>query len=427
MKYSWERVVNNISSRWKAYLVILINFMLGVALFTVCMNYRWTSQELLRKSKKSSSEEVIKVSYHGIGSGEQKMGVSNQVMEMEGEPQVFPIPYEKYQSLQENDDYLAQLEMLYDCHFASSTIILDPTSFLEMEIFFMNEALFSYLYGFIQEGDCVYLGEAAYETLLQIQKGMESGGKENIILPPVSMTIENEQFIMGDGTAYRYEVVSVIDKDQTAVVNPQTGEIGYDMSDAVIIPLEEAAKLPTMEAALHNTLLLKYRHEEWREDLVPQVLNELTKSQPDKVFVADSAYLDLKKQMDDLRYDMDSWLILSVSIMLLAGIGCVGLMFLLLNQRKHFFAVSIAYGSTYKRLVIENLAEVGSILLLGGILGVVISPIMRGILLYQGELMFDIRGIGILGVLIALFSILSVMLGMYAVRVGDVVRTLREE
>ena len=46
--------------------------------------------------------------------------------------------------------------------------------------------------------------------------------------------------------------------------------------------------------------------------------------------------------MDDYNTDMDRWLFAAVSVMLLAGVGSMGAMFLLLNKRRHLLAVSVA-------------------------------------------------------------------------------------
>ncbi len=47
MGYSIRRIVRNLCDNWLLYLVIAALFMFGAGLFSVCMNYRMTSRELL--------------------------------------------------------------------------------------------------------------------------------------------------------------------------------------------------------------------------------------------------------------------------------------------------------------------------------------------------------------------------------------------
>ena len=209
------------------------------------------------------------------------------------------------------------------------------------------------------------------------------------------------------------------------------GEPGYDMADAVILPIEDVsippALSPELFAELRNILFFHYCNENWREDLVAQELSELNTENKIFSFQADNAYLELKGKMDDLSYDMDRWMILSVSIMMLSGIGCVGTMFLFLDKRRHFLAISIAYGSTFGQIVAETLTEVFIVMLSGGLLGILASPVLKKVLIYKDELKVNAFGIITVIMIAFLFSVLSVLLGMYAVKVKDVAVTLKDE
>ena len=138
-------------------------------------------------------------------------------------------------------------------------------------------------------------------------------------------------------------------------------------------------------------------------------------------------YKELKRQMDDYQWDMDRWMLAAVSILLLAGVGCMGAMFLLLNKRRHLIAVSIAYGSTIRREIFEAVAENLIVLLLGGGIGIAIWPLFRKIILYQGELRMNVTAIGILAAAALVFSTGSVLAGIHEIKVQNVAAALKED
>lgn len=90
-------------------------------------------------------------------------------------------------------------------------------------------------------------------------------------------------------------------------------------------------------------------------------------------------------------------------------------------------AVSIAYGSTLKRIMAETVAELLIVLSAGSILGILILPLLQKITVYQGELRVNMGGIGMVAMTAIAFSMISVSLGMHAVRIKDVAAVLKEE
>ncbi|MDE5679549.1 MAG: hypothetical protein K2I01_03860, partial [Lachnospiraceae bacterium] len=65
--------------------------------------------------------------------------------------------------------------------------------------------------------------------------------------------------------------------------------------------------------------------------------------------------------------------------------------------------------------------------LLGGILGILITPALKKILIYQEELRLNPAGIGIVFAAAFLFSVVSALLGMHEVRARNIAVTLKEE
>jgi ABC-type antimicrobial peptide transport system permease subunit len=98
-----------------------------------------------------------------------------------------------------------------------------------------------------------------------------------------------------------------------------------------------------------------------------------------------------------------------------------------MQRRTQFFAVSIAFGSTRRRIMAENIAEVGIVLLLGGVIGLICSPLLKGILYYRHEISFAASGVFVMLGCGLGFALGAVALGMLAIRFKNIAQSLKEE
>ncbi len=391
--------------------------MLGVGFFVLCMNFRMTSEQMLQESKRRSVEGEFNVElYSGLKIEEL---ISNYE---------YPISYDTYCRLTEDERYTRNLDLLFAMDFHNNIFRVEPEAGFYTHVYFMNEKLFFSLYGFARTQGMAYLGEAAYQALLEVGEVVRSDGEVNLFYLGIEIFLDDNQLWVGD-KSYPYEIV--MPKDKKTIMFDRIGESGYDMADALILPIEDNTIPDAISSEIHvqlrNVLFLRYRNEEWQEDLVAQLLRELNTTNKLFNFKVDNSYLELKREMDDFSYDMDRWMTLSISIMVLSGIGCAGSMFLILNERRHYMAVSIAYGSTLFRIITETFIEVFSVLLVGGMMGIIVSPMLKKVIIYTGKLKINVVGIVIVVIIAIAFSVLSVLLGMYAVKAKDVATTLKDE
>lgn len=416
MRYSIARIGRNIAGHWFSYLVIMIDFMFGAAIFIVCRNYQYTSEALLQEFKEGQMANLTEVWYVAADDEEE-------------DEDCFPISYQTYRELTDNTEYAEELEFLLAEKIGCTYFVFEPWEVYDIQVYFMNEPLFRTLFG-MDQNEKVYIGSKAYEYLSAVRDSVNAYGTDNVLLVPHMMELAESETILFEGSEYPGEMFDAVEQD--LVDSPYADQISYDFSDAVIFPISTMELVSSEEQyglELHGVsyLYFKYKNANWREDLVPRVLQKLTDDGRGCSFHADNVYLDFKKQIDDLANDSMNWFVLSVSILLLAGVGAAGLMFLLLQERKHLFAVSIAYGATYRRLMVESLMEVGSVLVLGGIAGLLLAGPMRRILLYEGELHFDYSALVILIGMIIVYSLLSVLGGMRAVEMKNVALSIRDE
>lgn len=412
MRYSMKRILRSLCHNWLLYLVIAAHFMLGAGLFIICMNFRMTSRELLFESKKKSMESLIPViEINGIS--EYGYGIS----------------YDTYLRLSTDETY-EDLEMLFAEMYGGGFGYFkseDDAMMRNLDVYFMNDALFDELYHIPRKEGIVYVGKQAYDTLLVAAEMIRFKDDPSFFLyiEGEEMYIEGETLFVA-GEAYDYEVVwdALLPTDD----NP---DYRQKMTYALIFPLEDVYDTMPVSGERNpyrSFLVYRYRNADWREDLISSQLREINETTTSTgYFIVQDEYKELKRQLDDFRHDMDRWMMVAVSVLLLAGVGCMGAMFLLLNKRRHLIAVSVAYGSTMRRITVETIAEEMIVLAAGGILGILISPRLRKLVLYQGELRMNGAGIGIVFAAAFLFSVLSVLAGMHEIKARNVAATLKED
>lgn len=412
MRYSMKRILRNLCHSWLLYLLIAAHFMLGAGLFIICMNFRMTSRELLSESKKKSMESLIPVTeINGIS--EYGYGIS----------------YDTYLRLSTDEAY-EDLEMLFTEMYGGAFGYFkseDDGMMRNMDVYFMNDALFDELYHIPRKKDIIYVGKQAYDTLLVAAEMIKCKDDPSFFLyiQGEEMYIEGETLFVA-GEAYSYEVV-----EDALMPTDDDPEYMPSMTYALIFPVEDA--YDTMPHSgdgnpYRSFLFYRYRNADWRGDLISSQLREINEATTSTgYFIVQDEYKELKRQLDDFRYDMDRWMMAAVSVLLLAGVGCMGSMFLLLNKRRHLIAVSVAYGSTMRRITVETITETMIVLAAGGVLGIWISPQLRKLVLYQGELRMNVAGIGIVFAAAFLFSVLSVLAGMHEIKARNVAATLKED
>lgn len=411
MRYSIRRIVRNLCDNWLLYLVTAALFMLGAGLFIVCMNYRMTSRELLWESKQKSAERLyVAVELNGQSS------------------QGYSISYDTYVRLRSDERY-QDLEMLFAEQFQGGFGYYrteEDAMMRNLETYFMNDALFEELWHMPRKDGVVYVGKEAYDTLTIVSEMREI--KDDI---PFFVIEGEEMYIEGDvlfaeGEAYPYEIV---EDAEIPVFEDYTESMTY----AVIFPLEDVHEIPYEKRSeddnrCYSRLSYRYRNADYREDLIAGQLQEINRATSSTgYFTVQDEYKELKRQMEDYQWDMDRWMLAAVSILLLAGVGCMGAMFLLLNKRRHLIAVSIAYGSTIHREILEAVAENMIVLLLGGGIGIASWPLFRKVILYQGELRMNVTAIGILTAAALVFSTGSVLAGIHEIKVRNVAAALKED
>lgn len=418
MRYSIKRILQNLRHNSLLYAVIAMHFMLGAGLFVICMNYRMTSRELLEEARLKSMEGLISVEEINGGSEDS-----------------YSISYDTYLRMS-TETYTEDLEILLTETFHAGVFLIKTEEDYmtpQWDVYFMNDSLFAYLYQMPRREGVVYVGKEAYERLVTVSEALqEPEAFSTIFFSEGEFYIEGDM-LMVDGKAYPYEVVMPVAEDSVLpyLLDNPISYIKYDMAEAVIFPFEDAwipVRQDELTVSTMTVLMYRYKNMQYREDLIAQqlrIINAETSSSG--YFTVTDTYKELKRQMDDYNTDMDRWLFAAVSVILLAGVGSMGAMFLLLNKRRHLLAVSVACGSTIRRLMAETIAENFMVLFIGGVMGILISPLLKKVIIYQGELRLNIAGIGIVCAAAFVFSVISVLAGMHEIKAGNVVATLKEE
>lgn len=463
MSYLWEQVIGRLYRQKWAYLLLMLEFALGTALFTVCVNYFLTTEQILLEYKNAQSGREIRfecyetqdtIDYERFGLDPEWRSETDTITwtitmdEFEDYPLEYQIPFETYEELYQ--EYSQDVDILFDYHMGNSVALIEGNSigYSTTVVYYMNDELFESLYGIERRADCVYMGASAYEELVHLTEMLDQYGEEAILSNsnpfPLMRFVGDMLQVERDGeilSARNYEIIAPVDDNQNltkrvyyedGVSMFDEGADRTDMSEAVIFPLEDVADMPDtafsgMPLVVSSNLVVRYRGEQTRDDTIPSMQRFLTEANPTKVFRADDEYLQMKNKMDDLKGDSNSWLFLSISMILLSGIGCIGFLFIRLDRRRHAMAAAVACGALYRRLKLEHLLEIGIVLAAGGALGIGFSLRLRGILLYQGEIKYHLQPILAVAAFVLVFTFLSVTLGMHTVRKRDIIKLLREE
>ena len=439
MRYSIERILRGLWRQKLAYGIILVEFAMGAAIFTMCMNYLVTTRELLREYRESRVGQEIHIQgYAQEDSGEMGDTESWIVDTKDEHATETQIDYETYHAIYEK--YAGDMDILFSACYVEEWLVSEEDNICAPAVVvqYMNEDMFRYLYGFDREPDKVYLGEEAYQALMTVQRAKEN---EEILMEPTGedVWLEAGKLVTADGRKRSCEIVHVLNEDQEVVAKARyteeddLTETHTDMREVLILPVEEMQEIPEavydfggLYVSANLTLIARDRAGRV-DDLVPRIILELTQAKPDTMYVADQTYLEFKQQVDSLKNDTYHWLLLSVSMILMSGTGCVGYLFMQMNREKHAMAVAIAYGATYRRIVLENLITVGLVFTAGAGIGILLAPAFRGILIYTGTLQQSAEPYLILGAVVAGFTIFAVTLGIHEIHGKEIIKTLREE
>jgi hypothetical protein len=380
----------------------------------LCTNYYLTSNKLLRENKEVSAGKVIQV--------EQKQA-SNHQMNSAG----YPVTYETYLKLTENKGDNDQVKVLHSSYFIESVFNLNLNQAYDLVVYFMDDNLFQYLYGFQRKGGVAYLGNTAYQNIANMEEFMKAEVDNGLLFMGPQISFANDSMTLNN---QEYAIQVVMPSETHTIMPGYNGEEGFDMGDAVILPIEDEflplSSAQSTDILARSVTFFQYLTDNWREDLVEQKLEIMNVANTEISFEVSDAYLVLKNKMIDYNYDMNQWFLVAVSIVILTGIGCIGSMFLILEKRRFFMAIAMAFGSTRRRLMQELVAELFVIFTIGAFAGILSIPFSQNFLASTEFLEFHNTGIIVITCLTCILSILPVLLVFKSFKINNLNSLLQE-
>jgi hypothetical protein len=388
--------------------------MVGVSFFMLCTNYYLTSNKLLRENKEISAGKVIQV--------EQKQA-SNQQLNSAG----YPVTYETYLKLTENKGDNDQFKVLHSSFFIESVFNLNLNQVYDFVIYFMDDNLFQYLYGFQRKEGVAYLGNIAYQNFADMEEFMKAERDNGLVFIGPQISFANDSMTFNH---QEYAIQVVMPSEAHTIMPGYNGEEGFDMEAAVILPIEDEflplSSAKSTDILARSVTFFQYLTDNWREDLVEQKLEIMNAANAEISFEVSDTYLVLKNRMVDYNYDMNQWFLVAVSIIILTGIGCIGSMFLILEKRRFFMAIAMAVGSTRRRLMQELAAELFAIFSIGAFVGILSIPFFQNFLASIEFLEFHYIGIIVIICLTCILSILPVLLVFKSFKINKLNSLLQE-
>lgn len=162
MGYSLECIFKHLRLHKKIYMAFIIEILIGVVLFTSCINiyFSWTDQ--LKQLKQQRIGKEVTVSYSSLDfSGE---AVSKN-----------PITFNDYQNL--SNKYKDNLELSYGSQNYVTAAIKQTQEMFEFTNFFMDSNMYKSLFGSKMEPGIIYAGTSALQSINRLAEKVKSQEK----------------------------------------------------------------------------------------------------------------------------------------------------------------------------------------------------------------------------------------------------------
>lgn len=384
MKYMTYRVRKMIWGSKGAYSIIMLELAIGITIFVSCLNLMLTNKDILNDLRKSMAQDQTTI-YH-------VRFVGNEVL-----PDDLPVRYEHYLDMEEK--YGDSVKIYYGAIYSGNYFFFGNNAgddIYAINFLFLNNAMFESLFDFQPQKDQLYIGSHVLDLMEKVSDqeaynlvcwgNMEeydtsvySQEKTNAVCD--SFRIKDGKFVLSQGHELSCEPIP--DEENTPYIDRFSFEYYGNEKDAVRLYIEDcvigtADMLPLLsEDYKPYDSLLQVQYLDQAEDpsIIPTIVNWLNRerSGDNYQFTLTDRALKLEKQARDMSITIYQYMAVSLAIMAVVLIGTVGILLVLLNQRKKSMAVAYCCGATPWKSFLELYGEISSVFLAGGIFGLALS------------------------------------------------------
>lgn len=407
MKYSLYRIRKLLWNNRKMYGFATVEMAIGILILVSCLNITFTNRDALRSYRQDMAKNNIPVQW-----------TSNIVGEMGEQSPGLRVDYKEYLRLQK--EYKDTLIFFYagiiqDILFmgweSEEEIYISNIYFL-----FMNDNMFEKTFEFKRENNEVYAGNIAYQDLLKMNQATED---EVVQINGFEVKENKIWFSEKQGVNFKEipegETVGFIDRTSIKTEDAQKDGLRIDIQNCVICPVEMLAEFNSAEVGLDVILTLQHLSEEFSANTIPRLLNELVERNGGRYnFSIEDKYLTMEKRSQEQDNLVRMFFAVSVILLMIVMIGMIGTLLILFQKRKKEIAITIAFGATMRRNLLEVFGEVVIVFFSGGIVGLLLADIICGYNLN----MIDITFYPVCILFVLLFCVFTALFCCMAVLVG---------
>lgn len=418
MGYFIERVKKQLQYHKKLYVVFILEIAIGVLIFISCINVfiGW-----IEKTEELKSERVGK---------EMTVSYSNTIMNQGADEELEEaITYSDYKKLKKK--YKKDLEITY-AYEDRISYAFDSENLFCFSCFMMDKPMYFEIFGSQMDSNnnFIYMGENTYSIVEKIAERKKQG-KELIVMEGEYFEINEDGTVSIDGfgrfVPKRIENKKGVEK----IKHPSEYATEYDdykVADCAFLPLEYLKKVKS-DIRGCAMLKIKYKNNNSEVNKVPALLIDLTKAHKGiYIYTVPKKYMNLEERINNASFRIEKYFYASVCILLIVMAGMIGVMTLLLHQRRHSIAIGIAYGSTIKRMFWELFAEILTVFETGGGIGLLASVFVIPFIedMANGKNTFHIVSIPVVILIMAIGAFLIAVFSTFEMRKLAPAQVLKE-
>ncbi len=339
MKYSLERALFNYTQNLKKTYWVIVQLIVGCAVIACCLNY-------------------------SISSGERYLELMSHI-----EPNQYRIDaYVK--NINADNDYPA---ICYSDYIELSALVEDADlSYIAYGVT-LTEKLFYLVFADschytklgLTDTDCIYVGESVARFC----------GDEPCFLTTFCK-LENDSIVL-DNAAFSWEAFPA-ETEEKIVVEDLYSRNTLLIERCILIPAHLINHtMETSEEMLVTGLAFKIPDDKditQIQEIKERICLFLSDRHGDFEFAASGEQTsEIQSRMNDMKINYDSFLWISVFLMIIVALGTIGNALIILLKRKRSLVISLAVGATPRQLFLEFFCEVFLTIQTGILLGIIIS------------------------------------------------------
>lgn len=387
MIYSLRKTGRMIWLHKGMYLLLLIEVAIGMFLFSYCLNTTMSCDDTVRSIDAGIGTDAIQLTCYLSG--------------MNYQPDGFPVEPDFVEQLRQQER-AEGLGIQYLPYVQGTIYFADTGESAEIYLLFADEESGIRLGFQTMQGEG-YIGSRAAEHLRRL---VFSEPGEQYAFGYSSLALSEKALVFGDEwECLLDQLLPMQEEPEAHVISRSYSSISAGeqilLSDCIVLPFERMGVLAHAEG-LNGRVSLQFFLESWNGDfrIFADIVKELNATNADYHFSLTQQSVELHEGAEDLMIPYRTSLWVGISVLAITTSGMIGAFILILHRREKTNAVAVACGATYGKLFAELFVEVGSVIFVGTLIGLICSvPAVLRVRLHVISMMGAMHAEAVLGCL----------------------------